>query len=166
MSRKLSLRPALSLALVLTLVSSIPAQAATATANLSVSATVVASCSVSSGTLGFGNYDPTATSNLDASTTFQVTCTRGTTATLGMGLGSNATGSTRRMINGSEYLTYELYQNAGRTTVWGSSGGALLSLSAASSSSAQTLTVYGRVPQSQDVAVGSFADTVVMTVTS
>ncbi len=147
------------------LASSMPAHADTATANLAVSATVVAACSVSSGTLGFGTYNPTATSNLDASTTFQVTCTRGTSATVGMNLGANASGSVRRMINGTDYLSYELYQNAGRTTVWGSSGGGLLSLSAASSNSAQTLTVYGRVTQSQDVAVGSYTDTVVMTVT-
>jgi spore coat protein U-like protein len=155
---------ALSLALAFALVPSIPPHAATATANLAVSATVVASCSVSSGTLAFGNYDPTATSNLDASTTFQVTCTKGTAATVGMNVGANAQGSTRRMVNGSDYLTYELYQDSGRSTVWGSAGPALLSLSAASSNAAQTVTVYGRVPQSQDAAVGSFADTVVMTV--
>jgi spore coat protein U-like protein len=82
-----------------------------------------------------------------------------------MNVGANAQGSTRRMVNGSDYLTYELYQDSGRSTVWGSAGPALLSLSAASSNAAQTVTVYGRVPQSQDAAVGSFADTVVMTVT-
>jgi hypothetical protein len=52
----------------------------TANANLSVSALVISTCTVTAGVLAFGNYDPTSASNLD----------------------QNATGSTRRLVNGSE----------------------------------------------------------------
>ena len=144
------------------------ALAATATANLGVSATVTNNCTVSTAALAFGSYDPVvahASTDLDGSGTVIVACTKGAVATVGLGLGSNASGSTRRLTNGaSEYLTYELYQDAGRTTVWGNAGAGLYSPGAAPSKTARNFTVYGRVPANQDVAVGSFTDTVVATV--
>jgi spore coat protein U-like protein len=50
-------------------------------------------------------------------------------------------------------------------SVWGNSGGALVTLAAAASNAAQTLTVYGRIPPGQDVSVGNFGDSVQITVT-
>jgi len=144
------------------------ASAATATANLGVSATVTNNCTISTGALGFGSYDPVvanASTNLDGTGTVTIACTKGATATIGLGLGSNASGSVRRMKDaGTEYLTYELYQDAGRTTVWGNAGAGLLSPVAAPSKTARNFTVYGRVTANQDVPAGSFNDTVVATV--
>lgn len=137
----------------------------TQTANLSVSATVVSSCVISSGSLSFGNYDPTSSSNVDQSASFNVACTKGTSATVGLGLGANASGSTRRMTNGADHLSYELYKESGRTNVWGNAGGDLVSLGAAASNGNQSLTVYGRITGSQNVGSGNYSDTVVMTVT-
>jgi spore coat protein U-like protein len=137
----------------------------TANANLSVSAVVISSCTVTAGTLAFGNYDPTSAGNLDQNGTFTVACTKGTGATVGLDLGQNATGSTRRMIFGSDYLSYELYKESARTNVWGDSGSAAVTLAAATSISAQTLTVYGRVTPGQNVSTGLFLDTIVITVT-
>ena len=55
-------------------------QAATATANLSVTATVVGQCTVTAPTtLAFGNYDPVtanASTDLDAQTNISVACTK------------------------------------------------------------------------------------------
>ena len=109
-----------------------PVQAASATANLSVSATIVNNCTISTTPVSFSSYDPigaNATVDADNGTgTVTITCTRGTTATIGLGPGSNASGTTRRMLNGtSNYLNYELYQTSARTTVWGNSGTALFS---------------------------------------
>jgi spore coat protein U-like protein len=64
----------------------------------------------------------------------------------------------------SNYLTYELYSDAGRTTVWTDSGGGLYAPGAAASKTARNFTVYGRVASNQDVAAGSYSDTVVATV--
>ena len=153
-----------AIALVMAMVSTHPAIAATATANLNVTATVLASCTVSNATLAFGNYDPTG-GNVDQSATLQVACTKGTPATVGLNTGVNASGSTRRMGNGTDFLAYELYKEAGRTNVWGNAGSDLISLAAAASNAAQTLTVYGRVTGLQDVSVGSYTDTVIVTVT-
>lgn len=144
-----------------------PASAATATANLGVSATVVNNCTISTTALAFGSYDPVvahASTDLDGTGTVTVACTKGATSTIGLGLGSNASGSTRRMTDGSNYLTYELYQDAGRTTVWGDAGAGLYSPGAAPSKAARNFTVYGRVASNQDIPAGSYNDTVVATV--
>jgi spore coat protein U-like protein len=141
------------------------ADAATASANLTVTATVVSTCSVGAGSLAFGNYDPTAASNVDQAGTFQVTCTKGTSATVGLDTGSNASGSTRRMTDGTDFLSYELFKETARTNVWGNSGAGLVALAAAPSNAAQTVTVYGRISGSQDVRAGSYSDTVIITVT-
>ena len=144
------------------------ASAATATANLSVSATVTNNCTISTASLAFGSYDPVvahASTDLDGTGTVTVACTKGAAATVGLGLGSNASGSTRRLSNGAtEFLSYELYQDSGRTTVWSNSGAGLYSPGAAPSKVARNFTVYGRVASNQDVTAGSYSDTVVATV--
>jgi spore coat protein U-like protein len=144
------------------------ASAATATANLGVSATVTNNCTISTAALAFGSYDPVvahASTNLDGTGTVTVACTKGATSTIGLGLGSNASGSTRRMSDGgTNFLTYELYQDSGRTTVWGNAGAGLYNPGAAPSKTARNFTVYGRVVSNQDVPAGSYNDTVVATV--
>lgn len=148
------------------------ANAATVTANLSVTASVSASCSVSTTPLAFGAYDPVganAATPLDATGGVVVTCTNGASTTVTLGQGSNAnTGSTdaaplRRMASGGNYLSYMLYQNAGHTTVWGNTAGT--GLAHTGTGTATTVTVYGRIAAGQNVASGSYADTVVATVT-
>jgi len=146
----------------------VSSSAATATANLAVTATVTNNCTISTAAVAFGAYDPVvanAAANLDSSGTVTVACTKGTSATIGLGLGANASGAVRQMTDGSgNFLTYELYQDAGRSTVWGNAGAGLLSPVAAPSKAARNFTVYGRVPSNQDVAAGAFTDTVVATV--
>src|SRR5262245_34061530 len=145
-----------------------PVSAATATANLGVSATVTNNCTISTSALAFGGYDPVvanASTALDGTGTVTVACTKGTTATVGLGLGSNSSAGARRMSDGAgSFLTYELYQDASHTTVWGNAGGSLLAPAAAPSKNARNFTVYGQVAASQDVAAGSYSDTVVATV--
>jgi spore coat protein U-like protein len=139
-----------------------------ASANLSVSASVANNCTISTSPLAFGAYDPVvanASTNLDATGAVTVACTKGATATIGLGLGSNASGSTRRLTDGStNFLAYEMYQDSSRSTIWGNSGAELLSPSAAPSKSTRDFTVYGRIPSNQDVPSGSYADTVTATV--
>jgi spore coat protein U-like protein len=142
--------------------------AASATANLAVSATVTNNCTISTLPLVFTPYDPVvanASTNLDGTGTVVVACTKGTAPTVGLGLGANAASTVRRMHDGSSnYLTYELYNDSGRSTVWTNAGLGLLSPVAAPSKAARSFTVYGRVPSNQDVPAGSYTDTVVATV--
>ena len=142
--------------------------AASATANLTVNATVVNNCTISTAPLAFGSYDPVvanSTSNLDGTGTVTVACTKGATATIALGNGGNASGSTRRMADGTgNFLSYELYQDSSRSVIWSTSGSGLLSPTAAPSKAARDFTVFGRISGNQDVPAGSYGDTVVATV--
>jgi spore coat protein U-like protein len=148
------------------------ASAGSASTSLSVSATVVASCTIATSALAFGNYDPVVVNhatNLDAAGSVTVACTSGSVTTIGMGQGSFALpGSTgivplRQMGTGANRLAYFLFQDALRTTVWGDSGAATFAYTSAGMA-AQTFPVYGRVTAAQDVATGSYADTVTATI--
>lgn len=140
------------------------------TANLTVTASVSANCRLTAGALPFGAYDPVVTNaatDLNGSGTFTVACTRNAPGVwIGLGNGLNYT-TTRRMRIGAtaEYLDYALYQDAAFTTPWLNviPPGGGVSYSPASRAPF-TMTVYGRVPGAQDVAVGSYTDTVVISV--
>lgn len=147
-----------------------PAAAGSATSSFSVTASVSNNCTISTAALAFGAYDPivaNASTALDATGSVTIQCTRGATSTIGLSTGSysaNASGTTRAMNAGTSYLSYEIYQNTGRTTLWGNSGSDLYTPAAAPSSAPRTVTTYGRVPAGQDVPAGSYSDTVTATV--
>ncbi|HEY6844338.1 MAG TPA: spore coat U domain-containing protein [Thermoanaerobaculia bacterium] len=159
-------RAILSLA-ILTLIS-IPAFAGQATANLNVSASVSAVCTISTAAVAFGAYDPVVTNAaaaLNGTGTVTVACTKGASATIDLGNGGNLLAGSRRMTSGPDFLNYALYKDAARTQVWGTglAGGATLTYNSASKA-ATNLTVYGTVPGGQDVTVGSYSDVVVATI--
>jgi spore coat protein U-like protein len=144
-----------------------PAFAQTATANLTVNATVVKNCTISTTPVAFGNYDTVgvnATNPLDGTGSVIIACTKGAGTRIDLGLGANATGTTRRMAGGGDFLTYELYTTTARTTVWGSGAGTGLTVTAAPNRTARTFSVFGRVPAAQDVTATTYTDTVVATI--
>jgi spore coat protein U-like protein len=143
----------LALAAVMVLASSPDAHAQTATANLNVSANVAEKCTISTLSVNFGAYDPIQNHlviALDQTGSVIIRCTQGATASIGLDLGDNASGGVRRMADGANLLTYELYIDSGRTQVWGNAP--------------RTFTVYGRIPPAQDVPPGNYADIVEATV--
>jgi len=139
-----------------------------ASATLAVSASVSKNCTITTAPVNFGAYDPVtanATAPLDGIGTITVTCTKGAVSKVGLGVGSNAQGSTRRMSQGAAaYLTYELYKDTTRSTVWGDTIDTGLDIPAAPNRNPRDFTVYGRVSAAQDATVGAYADTVVATV--
>jgi spore coat protein U-like protein len=137
-----------------------------ASASLTVNATVSKNCTISTAPVNFGAYDPVAaTGPLDAIGTITVTCTKGATAHVGLNAGSNSQGTTRRMSqSATAYLTYEIYKDSARTTVWGNTIGDNLDIGAAPNRNPRTFTAYGRVPPAQDASVGTYTDTVMATV--
>lgn len=143
--------------------------AASATANLPVSVQVASNCTISATAVSFPNYDPIGThaSSPDDSTAGAVTvaCTKGTATNIGLGLGSNASGTTRRMKDsGTNTINYELYSDSSRSTVWGNASGSWMTPGAAPDKNPRTFQVYGRIPSGQDVPAGTYNDTVVATV--
>lgn len=141
--------------------------AGSTSASMSVSATVSNNCTISVDPLSFGAYDPigmNSAAHLDATSAVVITCTKGAVPTIGMSTGANASGSTRRLASGGGYLTYELYADSSRSTVWGSSGSDLYTPTAAPSKSSRTYTIYGRISGGQDVLAGTYSDVVTATV--
>ncbi|HXU94268.1 MAG TPA: spore coat U domain-containing protein [Gallionella sp.] len=151
-----------SLALVACLANAPTAYAATATDTFNVTANIPTSCSVTAGNdLAFGDYTGT---QIDATTTVSVTCTSGGAYTVGLNDGTHFSSPNRRMLHGTtDFLNYELYKEDTHTNRWGNSGGELVS--GTGTGSAQTLTVYGRLPGSQSLIAGAYTDTITVTVT-
>jgi spore coat protein U-like protein len=125
------------------------------------------SCEVTTTALSFGNYDPIAAhaaSALTGTGGLTVTCTDSlpATVTLDQGLypaaGSTDAAPLRRMSDGAGHsLSYQLYQDAALSTVWGNTPETGMCASG-------SLTVYGAIPAAQNAPVGSYADTVVVVV--
>jgi spore coat protein U-like protein len=150
--------------------------AATATANLSVTATVSANCTISATPVAFGAYDTLSASNVTASGTINVACTKGATGlSVGLGNGANFT-TTRNMNNGTDNLAYSLMQPTtnvpsaacpafGAGTAWGNTVGTnTLGLSNAPNKNARTYNVCGQLAAGQDVSTGAYTDTVIATI--
>jgi len=156
-------------------------QAATATGNLTVRITINQECAVSSGlpnSLGSAVLDFGAqgalTSPVDAQTpatgdgAIRVQCTAGTAYNIGLNAGSNPATpgdiTTRRMANGSNYVSYQLYLDAGRTSVWGSTVGTN-TVSGTADGTVQNYQVFGRVPAQTTPPAGGYTDVVTINVT-
>lgn len=143
------------------------AQAATQNSNMGVSMTITASCTVTAGTLAFGPQS-SLQSNVDQQGTFSVTCTNTTPYTVALDAGANgASVTTRRMkggVSNTEFVNYALFLNNTRSTNWGTTTGTD-TLGGTGNGSAQTLTVYGRIPPQTLASPGSYNDSVVITVT-
>jgi spore coat protein U-like protein len=149
-----------------TLESGVSGQSASAT--LSVSATVLKNCTITTAPVAFGNYDSVtanATAPLDGIGTVTVTCTKGAPAKVGLDVGANAQGTTRRMGQGAtDYLTYELYKDNAHAIIWGNTAGTALDVPAATNQLPRNFSVFGRVAPAQAAAIGNYTDTVVATV--
>ncbi|HEX4872073.1 MAG TPA: spore coat U domain-containing protein [Nevskiaceae bacterium] len=136
--------------------------------------TITKECEV--GTVGNIDFTPAdgvgfLTSELTATTTIAVGCTKGTEAAVKLDDGANFSG-TRRMRNGTDFIAYELFSDAGYTTPWDSTdfptvtgtGGVTGTATSGTADRDQMLTVYGRVPSQDTGAPGDYVDTVTVSV--
>ena len=139
------------------------AQAATATNTFQTQITILNDCEITSPTdMNFGSVG-LLKNNVDATSTFVVRCTENTNYTIALDNGQNASGGSSRMANsdGTKFVTYELYQDSGRTTLWDDTN----TVSSTGTGVDQTFTVYGRVPPQATPPAGTYTDTVTITVT-
>lgn len=144
-------------------------EAGSNSAALGVSVTVVRRCSVSATPLAFGNYDPVtanATTNLQASASVTVVCTKGSNPTVGLSAGSNAPGpvALRAMASEGNKLSYEIAKDAAFTQAWSDSGSELYKIGTVSSLNPINIPVHGRIPAGQNVPEGNYTDSVTVTV--
>ncbi len=159
-------RSVLFLSLSLIVATSAFAGSASTTNVNNITASVSAKCTIGAFSIAFGSYDPFAAAPLDQNGTVTINCTKATSGTVSFDLGVNASGAIRRMQDTGatgNYLNYEVYTDAGHTTVWNVVNTVTLGPSV-SKSIALTATAFGRVAAGQDAAVLSYQDTLVATV--
>lgn len=135
----------------------------TSTIDLPVSATIAASCVLSTQAVNFGTYDPNG-GDVDTTGTFTWECTDGNFPQIFLDEGHNpGEGSTlfwpiRQMASGNDLLQYNLYTDANRIQVWGGAQGYPAPGLSASA------TIYARIPGGQTGSPpGSYVDIVTVT---
>jgi spore coat protein U-like protein len=133
--------------LALAAVAASPAHAAPSCKNLSVTA------------LAFGNYDVYNAVPTDSAGTITYSCPPPTTPTVTIDAGLAFANGTRRMTlsTGTDWLSYDIFVDAARTTVWASTP---VSVPAGN---AVSVPYYARVSGQQDASVGTYSDTLVVT---
>lgn len=144
------------------------ANAATSTnSSFQVTLNIQGSCSIQSATdMAFGAQTALG-SNLDVSSSIGVQCTNSTpyTISLSAGGGTGATIASRILTNaGGGTIGYGIFRDSNRTQVWGSTA-AVDTQGGTGNGSVQTYTAYGRVAPVVTPAIGSYSDTVAVTVT-
>jgi spore coat protein U-like protein len=145
------------------------AQSQTQTGNIALSMTVAAECTLATADLAFGTTG-IIDADIDVAADLTVQCTAGSPYEISLsdGAGVGATTAARLLTNAvtaADTATYSLYQNADRTTVWGNIGGTDTVDSLAATGADEVITVYGRVDGGQNIATGTYGDTVVATIT-
>ncbi|EPW3922318.1 Csu type fimbrial protein [Enterobacter sichuanensis] len=114
------------------------------------------------------NSAPLVQSFPTVSQAIAVTCTKGSTYTIGINNGANALNNVRRMVSGSNYLSYDIYKEA-TTNRWGSSGSERWTSATSSQVSAdgllRTYNYTAKVLTSQTTPpAGTYTDTLIVDV--
>lgn len=139
------------------------------------------SCNVTATGVAFGVYNPLTGTDLNSTGNINFSCTRtglldltpGVSYSIQPGPGNSGTYVPRRMSSGANTMNYNLYRDAARTLIWGDGTGGssaqggnvsfpLLNLSSVTRDNDHT--IYGRIFGGQNVAVGSYTDTISVTV--
>lgn len=125
-----------------------------------------AACSATAVAVAHGAYNPKTATADDATGSVTVTCNPNAAFSIALSDGGGTGYANRRMVRtpAGFQLTYQLYNNSGRTTIWGDGTAGTSTVSFTSRASA-TQTVWGRIPALQNVGAGSYSDTVVVTIT-
>jgi spore coat protein U-like protein len=135
-----------------------------------------ANCTVSATGVAFGTYIPTATGPTGSTGTVTVTCSATSEVvqySIALDVGQNSGGSfsNRRLQNGTSSLSYQIYTDATRTTVWGDGTGGTSTVSdsyscASCTNQSRSYTTYGRLPGQQfSASPGPHTDTITVIVT-
>lgn len=122
-------------------------------------------CSVSATAVAFGNYNVYDTGNIDVTSTVTVSCVIGANVRVRLDRGQFAPSfSPRQMNHGGDRLGYNLYFDAGHTQIWGDTSAGTVEWDAGLVLlSGKTHNVFGRLFPLQNVTIGGYTDTVVVT---
>lgn len=129
---------------------------------LPVCARAATTCTLTITNVAFAAYDVFTKTKTNSTGKVKVKCSASASYTISLSAGSG-TFTSRVMKNGSYQLDYNLYTNTTHTTIWGDGTSGTSTVSATGTGA--TYTVYGQIPALQNVRVGSYSDTITVTVT-
>jgi spore coat protein U-like protein len=135
-------------------------------------ATAAISCTASMTNIVFGSVNALPGTVIDTTGTLTITCSGATANTTyrfctDIRTGTDASGNQRRMASGTNFLNFDLYKDAARTSEWGNYANNYLGggsqndfTSNGSGNVSATVTVYARIAASQQTAIpGSYSET-------
>ena len=128
-------------------------------------------CTLAGVNLAFPAYDSRRVSPTDTIGQINLSCAgiAGELASFSLQLspGTGAGFGSRSMRMGNFSLSYNLYTNPARTSIWGDGNGGSYVLSdsftVARPGTSKSYAVYGRIPASQNVPIGTYTDLVTVT---
>jgi spore coat protein U-like protein len=125
-----------------------------------------AACTVSATAVNFGAYMVFSTAPTDGTGTVSLRCGKDKDISISLDRGGAPSFAARRLTKGAETLGYNLYRDAARTIVWGDGSGGTQTYVNANPPDNQTVDVpiYGRIPAGQDVSVGTYTNTIAVTI--
>ncbi len=130
-----------------------------------VQTSIIPRCTVSASELNFGSIG-VINRTVDASNTISVVCTAGAPYSIGLdgGVSGANNPAQRKMKFGAYEILYGLYRDSARGLPWGLSADGLAQ-GGTGTGAAQNFKSFGRVPVQRTPPAGSYADTIVVTVT-
>lgn len=124
---------------------------------------------VSATNLSFGNYNAASGAQTTANMTVTVRCGNAGDSlpalVASLSKGGSSTYSPRRMSLSTNTLNYNIYNQAGFTTIWGDGTGGTLTRNYGGGANVATATGFGMIPVGQYVAPGLYTDTITVTIT-
>jgi spore coat protein U-like protein len=139
------------------------AVAATKTGTLAVTVTVQSACALTGGALDFGTYTAGQATDRDARVDIAYADCGPGTITMELDGGGAADVNARKLRSGTNTLNYNLYRDTARANLFAT--GANARTATLTGVGSGTFAVFGRIPRSQAVPVGTYTDTVNITLT-
>jgi len=131
------------------------------TGELEVRLEIIAACALeATEPVDFGQWTA-ITEAIPGEGAVSVRCAQDLPYTVGLGGGQSGNILSRHMVNGDSSITYQLYQDEGRSNLWGEEEGQVHN--GIGTGEEQKLPVYGQVEGPQDTIVGLYQDIVTVT---
>ncbi len=145
---------------------------AAALVSMAIPGMAQAVCQINLSTLNFGSYDPLETSPVDSVGNLTYFCSQPVPfVTITIDRSGTENVHSRRMINNSggqdtDALLYNIYLDAARTAIWGdgTQGSQIWSTPSPAVRTRVNVPIYGRIPAGQNIGVGSYGDTLMITI--
>jgi spore coat protein U-like protein len=127
-------------------------------------------CGISATTVSFGHYDGVTTTDAVTTGNLNYWCASASnarTVTVYLSKGAAPSNNPRKMqpYSGTDKLNYNLYLDAAHTQIWGDPNPfCYKAIVPANTWPNVNIPVYGMIPQGQDVASGTYADNITVTI--